>query len=223
MRSTLGAFWAMNPQQQVPPQKALETWAHIVRTNAENEAIRGLLRCMRVVSPATDAFSTWLLVAVGAATTLFVSNFGSLSPYFSTVRFKWVLMLLAGSVTVGFIQKFLAFLAGIQAQASDAGEALMKEVLAQYKPTEAQVEQLSQQLEHTVDTNLRFERVLDEIQACLPWLPRQRFMKIRKKLLSIPYFAESRAIRTGFAQSLCLFAQMLFTVSALICLALSLK
>jgi hypothetical protein len=116
-------------------KQALDNWADISRTNAENQLIRAYFRLMRVVSPATDTFSNWLLAAVGAAAAFFVSNLGSLAPHFSARGIRWSLLLLAASVAAGFVQKFFALLANVMEQASVGGQAVIARILSEYEPT----------------------------------------------------------------------------------------
>jgi len=204
-------------------KQALVKWADIVRTNAEDQLIRAYFRSMRVVSPATDTFSSWLLAAIGAAAAFFITNLGSLAPHFYASGIRWALLLLAASVAAGFIQKFFALLANVQEQASVTAETLMAQAFSEYQATKLQIEDLAKQIDHQVQTELRLQRIFKEFRTGLPWLVRWRAEKIHQKILSVPYFGESKAIRTAFRQGICLGFQMIFALAALLCLAVSLQ
>ena len=211
----------MNNDTKSQAQEALRRWAEISRTNTEAQVLRGLLRSLIEISPATDTFSTWFLAGIGGSIALFVSNLSSLTTLFTPVGLRWTLLLLVGSIAAGFVQKSFAFLAAIQAQAARTTETLLKDALTAHEATEKQIEELAAKLQHKADTDIRFDRVLDEFEKRLPWFARWRFKRLRPKMASDPYFAETYALRTGGRQNVCLLLQMLFTLGALLCLVFS--
>lgn len=156
-------------------------WNRIARQNAENAIVSSMFEAGFKASEPLDFFSTWLLVGTAAVASFLVSNADKLVPFIEKGGFLTCGAFLCLSCLLGLIAKMFALRCKIQIETGAAVRKTLAEQLAKHQQEEEKITNIANTSGVTLETSIRFERILGEFYKPLPrwvvWLSNRQFKK----------------------------------------------
>lgn len=164
-----------------PRLEPLLEWNRLARENTENAIVSSMFEAGFKASEPLDSFSTWLLVGTAAVASFLVTNADKLVPIVNQKGFLTCGAFLCISCLFGLISKMFALRCKIQIEAGTAVRKTFAEKLETHKQEEEKIKQGASFWGITIETGIRFDRVLAEFYKPLPswvtWLANRQFKK----------------------------------------------
>lgn len=168
----------MSDQKQLD---ALARWHEISREQTENAIVSSMFESGIRLAPMVDQFSTWLLVGTAAVAAFFITNSDKVLPVLGSSGFIGCGIFLCLSCVFGFVAKTY----GLRSRMSSAVIASVTETFNQhlksYEEEEQEISDTAQNLGVTLETGVRWDRIMTEFFSILPkwvvWLAQRNLKK----------------------------------------------
>jgi hypothetical protein len=148
--------------------ESLREWNSLARQNAENAIVSSMFEASFNASKPIEKFSTWLLVGTATVAAFFITNADKLLPLITQAGFLVCGVFLCASCLLGFISRMYALRCEIQIETGAAVRKTFAEHLAKHQEEEKKIEESASAWCITLETGIRFERVLSEFFTLLP-------------------------------------------------------
>lgn len=125
---------------------------------------RTLMASAQSISDSLTTFSSWLMIGVGSAFSLVVTNIEKISQVIEITKVRFSLLLLLGSLVLAVLVKLLLAMVGAIVSGNAAGTAISKELVLENRP---------------IDIELFFGEPLRGIWWPFSWLTRNNLNKTR--------------------------------------------
>jgi hypothetical protein len=180
----------------------LREWNRLARQNAENAIVSSMFEAGFKASEPIEMFSTWLIVGTAAVASFFIANADKLIPLIKQTGFLTCGAFLSFSCLFGLASRMYALRCKIQIEAGTAVRRTFAEHLAKHQDEERKIRESADVWGITLETGIRFERVLSEFLAPLPRWVAWRTNRQLKKYANHPQIAYLPFIKSLHGQSL---------------------
>lgn len=143
-------------------------YANLVRSNAEISFTSAMLDSAIRSSITVNRFSTFLLIGSGATVSVFVTNIDKLLPIINQFGFKASALLLVGSILFGIAAKFRSIQCEISIENRNFIQERLPKILEELDKHQGLISTRSSQLNITVDSELRMDRVISDFLKPFP-------------------------------------------------------
>lgn len=197
------------------PDELLIEWNRIARENTENAIVSSMFDALLGTSPSIDAFSTWLLVGAAAIASFLIINADQLVHVIGHSGLVVCGILLTLSGVCGLISRIFALYCRTQITTNVAIKSTFLSHMRQYEEEEKKIGEAAGNLGITIETGIRFDRVLSEFFAPFPrwvaWIANRYIAKYKNN----PQVGRMPVIRSLKRQGLFSFIQTLLFISFL--------
>jgi len=187
----------------------LRRWNHLARENAENAIVSSMFAASDLAREPIESFSTWLLVGAAAIASFLLGNADKLVPIISQAGFLTCGMLLSLSCLFGLLAKIFSVRHKIASATGNAVLETFKQEFAKYQAEESRIQSSAAFWGITLESGIRFERIIQEFLAPMPWWVRwsaKRFLKKHGNSVQAAYIPR---IRNFHSLGICAFIQAL--------------
>ena len=152
--------------------------AEALSTKTEERLLRAYVTSLLSTSAVMDRFSTWLLVGIGAATTLLISNIASITSIVSFESVRWALILLIEAGLFGFLEKVLSRDIQVNLAQEENLQKILASVSADYEQRKNVIQGWAEVEGKKVDLSINIKGVLDQYASLHPWLIRRKLRRV---------------------------------------------
>ena len=151
--------------------------AQELSAKTEERLLRAYVTSLLSTSAVMDRFSTWLMVGIGAAATLLISNIASITTIipFENVRSALLLLIVAG--LFGCLEKLISRDIQVNLAEEESLQKILSSVSADYEQRKSVIQGWAEIEGKKVDLSINIKGVLDQYASLHPWLVRRKLLR----------------------------------------------
>jgi hypothetical protein len=204
-------------------KSSLLTWGQTAKDAAFYRVVEGVFAGMLSCSPIVDSFSSWFMAGAAGTAALMIANLEAVSEVLTPPTTRTSLLLLAGSIFMGAVQKYVALKVRVFISVSQAVTKEIAGPLDELSKAEDEISEMAEEHEIEVpDLELDIERMVMEVETAFPWYLTWWGNRYVTKSFSDRLAGHRRYIRAAFRQGLYALVQFVLLIILLIFVALRL-
>lgn len=157
--------------------------AEALSAKTEERLLRAYVTSLLSTSPVIDKFSTWLMVGIGAAATLLITNIASITSIAALEIVKVALSLLVAAGLFGFLEKWLSHDIQVNLSQEESLQKILASIYADYEHRKSLIQGRAEVEGKTINVSINIERVLKQYASIHPWLIRRKLCKFEPLLV----------------------------------------